>query len=357
MNIVKKRFISLIIGILLLVIALWMNGFNLLRAILCILSIITLTYSFQLERENKKVFMPLLIIFFSLFVIALDYLVVSAFKKTPILSYSIVTSNYGTVYNAVGYRVWKCKDETFKVDPLYKLGYFCQKESLSTENINNVLSTIANNFDDYKDTYVKVIGRVSNIVNDTVFYMQMFKEDNGIIRFDETTKLYVEFNYANNNVTSLTPNSIVTVVGKIDHKENNNIYMVDSSFVKESTSSGDVVFGAEENIYCEFDKQLWFQTSDNIFYKSCIEDVNININGNQYNLQNAIKNNLITLQEIENEAKGYQEQSKDKSLIFVYNDFKILVCDPNVSRDVIVGRSSMEFSDGYCNVGNDNRGV
>ena len=357
MNIVKKRFISLILGIILLVVALLMNNLNLVRAILCILSIVILTYSFQLERQNKKVFIPVFVLLFTLFVVALDYLVVGAFKKVPILSYSVVTSKYGTVYNAVGYRVWKCKDDTFKLDPLYKLGYYCQKESLTSENINNVLSTVINNFDDYKDSYVKVIGRVSAVENDTSFYMQMFKEEDGIIKFDNTSKMHVEFNYGTSSVSKLTPNSIVTVIGKIDHKSGNDIYMVDSDFTTESISSGDVLFGAEENIYCEYDKQLWFQTSDNIFYKSCIEDVNLKINGNQYNLQNAIKNNLISLEEIENEANGFQEQTKDKSLLFVYNDFKMMVCDPNVSKDIIIGRTTMDFSDGYCKVSNDNRGV
>ena len=349
MNKVNKRFITLAIGIVLLTVALLMSKFGLLRAILCILSIIILTYSNQLERTNKKVFIPLFIIIFTLFVVALDYLVVGAFKKPPIFTYTIVSSNNGTVYNALGYRVWSCKDNTFKVDPLYKLGYYCDKESMSAENINNVLSTIVNNFNYYEGSYVKVIGRVSGKLNDNSFYMQMFKEEDNTIRFDDTMRLIVQFDYNNKDFASLSVNSIVTVLGKIERNENNNIYMIDSSFTKESVSSGDVIFGAETNIYCEYDKQLWFQTSDNLFYKSCIEDVNLKINDNVYNLQNAIQNNLITLEEIKDDATGYQTQSKDGSRIYKYKDFNMLVCDPTISRDIIIGRLEMDFSDGYCN--------
>ena len=354
MNKVKKRFISMAIGIILLLIALLMNKFGLLRAILCVLSIIILTYSNQLERTNKKVFIPLFVIIFTLFVVALDYLSVITFKKAPIITYSIVSGNSGTVYNALGYRVWSCKDKTFKVDPLYKLGYYCDKEAMSAESINNVLSTIASNFDDYKDSYVKIIGRVSGKVDDNSFYMQMYKEDNNIIRFDDTIRLYVSFDYKNKDISSLSTNSIVTVMGKIDRNENNNIYMIDSTFTKESTSSNDAVFGAETNIYCEYEKQLWFQTSDNIFYKSCIEDVNLKINNNVYNLQNAIQNDLITVEEIMDEASGYQTQSKDGSRIYKFNDFNMMVCDPKTSRDIIIGRVEMDFSDGYCNNTNNN---
>ena len=323
-----------------------------LRAILAILSIISLTYCLQLERNNKKIFITLFVIIFTFFVIGVDYLTVSLFKKTPIITISIVSNDYGKVYNAIGYRVWNCKDDTFKVDPLYKQGYYCQKETMSSENINNVLSTIVNNYDSYKDSYVKIIGRVSKIVDDKTFYMQMFREENNLIKFDETNKLYVEFDYKNNDISGLNQNSIITVVGKIDRKEGNDIYMIDSIFTRENISSGDVLFGAETNIYCEYDKQLWFQTSNNIFYKSCIEDVNLKINDNIYNLQNAIMNNLITLEEIENEALGYQTQNRDYSRMYNFKDFKMLVCDPNVSRDIIIGRSEMDFSDGYCNVNN-----
>ena len=352
MNKVKKRFISMAIGIVLLLIALFMNKYGLLRTLLCILSIIILTYSNQIERTNKKVFIPIFIILFTLFVIALDYLAVRAFKKVPIFAYSIVSTSRGTVYNAVGYRVWTCTDNTFKVDPLYKLGYYCEKEAMNAENINNVLSTVVNNFSSYEGTYVKIIGRVSGITDDNSFYMQMFKEEDNVIKFDNTIKLNVEFDYKNKDISSLAVNSIVTVLGKIDRIENNNIFMIDSEFTKESASSGDVIFGAETNIYCEYDKQLWFQTSDSIFYKSCIEDVNLKINNNVYNLQNAIQNNLITLDEIKDEADGYQTQSKDGARIYKYKDFSMLVCDPNVSRDIIIGKVEMDFSDGYCNVSN-----
>lgn len=352
MSKVNKRFITMAIGVILLVVALLMSKFGLLRAILCILSIIILTYSNQIERTNKKVFIPLFVIIFSLFVVALDYLVVGAFKKPPILAYSIVSTNSGTVYNALGYRVWSCKDKTFKVDPLYRQGYYCEKETMNAENINNVISTIVDDFSQYEGTYVKIIGRVSGILDDKTFYMQMFKEDDNIIRFNDTYKLYVEFDYTNKDVSSLAVNSIVTVLGKIDRMQGNDIYMIDSTFTKESTSSGDVVFGAETNIYCEYDKQLWFQTSENIFYKSCIEDVNLKINDNVYNLQNAITNNLITLQEIEDEAMGFKSQSKDNSKIYKFSDFNLMVCDPNISRDVIIGRTEMDFSDGYCSAVN-----
>lgn len=350
MNKVNKRFIAMTIGIILLGIALLMSKFGLLRVILCIVSIIILTYSNQIERTNKKVFIPIFVIIFSFFVIALDYLVVCAFKKAPIFAYSIVTTNYGSVYNAMGYRVWSCKDNTFKVDPLYRQGYYCEKETMNAENINNVLSTIVENFNQFEGTYVKVVGRVSGKVDDNSFYMQMFKEVDGLIRFDDTMRLIVQFDYKNKDVSNLAVNSIVTVLGRIDRNENNNIYMIDSSVTKETVSSGDVIFGAETNIYCEYGKQLWFQTSDNIYYKSCIEDVNLKINDSIYNLQNAIQNNLITLEEIKDDASGYKTQSKDGSRIYKYNDFSIMVCDQNTSRDVIVGRVEMDFTDGYCNI-------
>ena len=358
MSIVAKRFISLLIGVGVLLIALLLPRFNLIRAIFVLISIISLTYSFSLERTNKKVFVSLFVILFFFFVTSLDYLNCVMFKHTPILAYSIVKTENGTVYNALGYRVWSCSNDTFKVDPLYKLGYYCKENTMTSESINNVLTTIYDNFEDYQDSYVSVIGRVKEVVDNKTFYMQMFKDDDGVIKFNEAYNLYVEFNYEYKDLNTLDSNTLVVVLGKISKKEGNNIYMIDAKISKQSSVGSDTLkIEAEKNIYCQYDKELWFETNTNIFYRSCIDDVNITISNNQYNLVNALKNNLITLDELKNESIGYTKQSKDNSIMYNYKDFKILVCDESTSRDIIMGNNELELSYVYCNVSNTQRGV
>ena len=357
MSIIEKRIVSLVFGTLFLVVALILNKFNLLRAILALLSILLITYSMQLERDGKSIFVPLYAIVITFFVIGIDYLNVSMFKNTPIITISIVSNNNGVVYNAIGYRVWKCNNDDVKVDPLYKIGYYCEVDNMSAESINNALPTIMSNFEHYKDNYVKIFGRVSKVEDDTKFIMETYKEIDNTVKYNNEYKLLVNFNYGNSKVTSLKENDIVTVIGKIESKFGNEITMVDSRFKDEVTSQGDVSFDAESNIYCEYDKELWFQTENNIFYKSCINDVNITVDNKQYNLLNAISTSVITLEQIENESLGYETQTKDESVMYKFKDFNILVCDNNYSRDVIVGRTSMSFTDGYCNNIEENRGV
>jgi len=347
MSVVTKRFLSLIIGIILLVIALLMNRFNIIRVVLCLISIILLTYSNQIERNNKKVFIPLFIIFFFFFIISLDYLCVCTLKRTPIFSYSVVKSESGNVYNAFGYRVWYCGDKTFKVDPLYRVGYYCNVKYETSENINNVLSNVINNFEQYEGTYVKIIGRVSKVVDDKTFYMESYIDDNGDIKFDETNKLYVEFNNSSKDVANLVSGSIISVSGKIDRLKDNDVYMIDSSIINENLSDSKIITESD-NGTCEYGKEYWFKTSDNTYYKSCVKEVNMSINNYIYNLEKALQNNLITLDEIKNEANAYITQDKDNSIMYVYDYFKILVCDESNSNDVIIGQSTMEFSDGYC---------
>ena len=357
MSIVKKRIISLILGVIFLGIALILNSFNLVRAILAITSVILITYSMQLERDSKKIFIPLYVIVLTFFVIGVDYLNVAMFKRTPIITLSIVSNEHGTVYNAIGYRVWKCDDEQTKLDPLYKIGYYCEASYMSAESINNVLPLIVSNFEHYKNNYVKIIGRVTKIESDTSFYMYAYSDKDNIVKYNQEYKLVVNFNYADNKISKLQENDIVTVIGKVENKNGNEVFLVDSRIKDEITSQGDVTFDAENNIYCEYDKELWFQTDNNIFYRSCINDVNIRIDNREYNLLNAISNNVITLQQITEESQGYNTQSKDNSIMYVFKDFNILVCDPAYSRDVIVGRTTMSFEDGYCNKVEENRGV
>ncbi len=357
MDIVKKRILTLILGVLFLVIALALNNLNLLRVILAITSIILLTYCLQLERNNKKVFVTLFVIVMTFFVIGLDYLTVSLFKKTPIITISIVSNEYGSVYNGIGYRVWKCNDNSIKVDPLYKIGYYCDVDYMSTESINNVLPAIMNNFEHYKNNYVKIIGRVTKIVDDTQFYMETYTESNEIITYDDKNKLSINFNYTEPKISNLNVDDIITVIGKVQNKNDNEVILVDSRFKDEVTQQGDVSLKVESNINCEYDKEYWFQAGDNNYYKSCVNSVNITIDNRNYNLSIALSNNVITLDQIKNESLGYEKQAKDNSIMYKYKDFNILVCDPSNSKDIIVGRTTMSFNDGYCSNVEENRGV
>ena len=72
---------------------------------------------------------------------------------------------------------------------------------------------------------------------------------------------------------------------------------------------------------------------------------------------NAIKNKVITIKDLENNASGYLTNSTDASIIYSYENFKVLVCDSSNSKDIIVGRNSMSFSDGYCKNETDNNDV
>ena len=124
--------------------------------------------------------------------------------------------------------------------------------------------------------------------------------------------------------------------------------MIDSKIVKENSETGKLTVESD-NGKCEYAKEYWFATSDNMYYRSCVKDISMKVNGIIYNLESALQNDIISLDEIKNEANAYLTQSKDNSKMYVYDYFKILVCDSSRSKDIIIGQTSMEFSDGYCN--------
>ena len=354
MNSSTKRLLSLIIGLILIIISFALTGMDCLRAILCIIGIILLTYSNSIERKHKKIFIPLFAIIFTCLMISTDYLIVSTLKKTPIFAFNIVKTDEATVYNAMGYRVWKCNGEDkLKVDSLYKLGYYCSITNMNSETINNILPVLITNFDSYKDTYIKVSGKIVEIKDNQVIVMETYSNDDNKLNYDNTSKLIVNFNFPSNSLSKYHINDDITIAGKVESKNINNketnIKLIDSTMITtDDDSSESYEFNVDDNIYCKYDKVLWFETTDNIYYKSCINDLNITLNDNQYNLMNAIKNNTITLKDIVSEASGYLTNSKDSSIIYTYSNFKLLVCDSSNSKDVIVGRTSMNFSDGYC---------
>ena len=354
MNSNNKRLLSLIVGLVLIIISFALTGMDCLRAILCIIGIILLTYSNSIERKHKKVFVPLFAIIFTCLMISTDYLVVCTLKKTPIFAFNIVKTEEATVYNAMGYRVWKCSGEDkLKVDPLYKLGYYCSISNMNSEDINNLLPILINSFDSYKDTYIKVSGKVVEIKDNQTLTLETYTNTDNKNNYDTTSKLIADFNFPNNSLGKYRVNDDIIIAGKVDSKNNSNnitsIKLVDSTLLSDDENNTESYnFNVEDNIYCKYDKEMWFETADNIYYKSCINDLNISLNDKQYNLMNAIKNNTISLKDLESEASGYLTNSKDSSIIYNYNKFKLLVCDSKNSKDIIIGRTSMSFSDGYC---------
>ena len=347
MSTVAKRLTTLFFGTLLIATG-FIIDFDIIRPILVIVGIILLTISNSLERNHKKVFLPLFFIMFLLFMIALDYLVVGAFKKTPIFSYSIVKTSDSTVYNSIGYRVWVCndKDKSFKVDTLYKLGYYCSSYNITAEQIDNILPKLYDNFELYKDAYIKVVGRISNIKNNQEFYMQIY--DNN--KFDDKYTLDVLFNFPSEEISKHYVLDEVTIIGKVESISDNTIKLVDSNFMTQSNLTTDYSsysFDVNSNIYCAYDKELWFQEKDHVFYKSCINSVDIIINKEKY-LSYAIKNDLITLDELKDLAEGFLSNSKDSSKIYIYNNFRLLECNKSNNSDLIIGKTTMSFDDGYC---------
>ena len=359
MSKVSQRLISMFLGIILIVIAFILKS-GLLRAIIAFLGIISLTYSNSIERNNKKIFLPLFAIIFFFFMVALDYLVVGAFKKEPIFTYSIVSTGKNKVYNAIGYRVWVCnsKDKAFKVDTLYKLGYYCSTQDMTSDNINNALPKIINDFDRYKDTYVKITGRLTKIVNETELYMNSYKEVDEQVVYNDYL-LDVNFNMPSLEMTKYTVNDELTIVGKVVSQDNNSVKIIDSNFVTVGSieDNEEYNFDVNTNIYCQYDKELWFEAKGNLYYKSCINSISLNIAGGNYTFEAALKNGVITLEDLKNAADGYLTNSKDNAVIYTFNNFKILECDSNNSKDIIIGRPEMNFDDGYCKIYDEGVGV
>lgn len=347
MSDVSKRLTSLFFGVLFVVFG-FVTKTIILRPILVVLGIILLTISNSIERNNKKIFIPLFFILFSLFIIALDYLIVGAFKKAPIFSYSIVKTADSTVYNAIGYRVWICNDKnnTFKVDNLYKLGYYCSSYNITAENIDNILPKLYNNFELYQDAYIKVTGRISSIISNQELYMQIYDE-----QFDDDYVLDVQFNFSTEEITKHKILDEVTLIGKVASKEGNIIKIVDSNFMTKSDISNSNLsykFDVNSNIYCAYDKELWFKLDNRVYYRSCINSIDINVNNESYDLSFALKNNIVSLDDLKDLSEGFLTNSKDESKIYIYNSFKILECNNSVNSEIILGKSSMSFDDGYC---------
>lgn len=353
----KKSMIKLIIGLILIISAYFLNNLTILRQIMIIVGIIFISIVLTATREKKKLFFVIYIFILTSISLMSDYLVCKYFIKQPIFAYNIIKNDKVRVDNAFGYRVWQCLDTgKIIVDPLYKLGYFCNSDDIKEESINNVMSDLDNNYESYFNNFIKVKGRITKKVSATELELNSYTEENDVIKYDGNKVLKVMFNTVNKDIDNYLNNDEIILVGRIDNKyQSNNIsyvVMVDSAIILNNYEVFSVNVVKKNN--CEADKEYYFGYGDYTFYKSCINSINI-IGNESRELNYVMRTGKITLDSLLSKAYEVDSQSIDNSKLYLYNDYRIVVCD---NKDVIIGTEKLEINS-YCHsyIDNEEKGV
>jgi hypothetical protein len=332
------------LGIALIVVALAINVYNVVRLILAIVGYLCLVLSIILNKDNKlyyKILSPILLLFI---VYCIDYSLFMFLHKVPALIYEIKSSDTMSTYNSLTYRIYSCDGKLIH-DKFYKNRYQCDENDLKAIDINDFLQTPKENYKNYKGKFIKLTGKISKIQGSSILELKKYVVDasntlNGYVVFNDAYVVKTEFD----NEVNLTNQRIydeVSVIGKVDTlvKENGEyvINLTDSVFIPSSIYK---TFTVETKKNSDDSKSL---LSDN-YYMTGLDHFYIKYNDkNIYELKYALLDKRVTLKDfIDVDLNTITENT-----LFEKDNYNILVC---ANKEVLFGSKKLKKDNINCPV-------
>lgn len=362
----KKSFliIYILIAAIILAIALLAPINNIIRLILSIVALIVLSIRKHKLLDKKRKYTPLYTLVYLIALILLDSICVVTFSKTPIFAINIIHNNDIKVYNAIGYKVWQCdtnKPNDLIVEPFYKKGYKCSVEEIENVSINELITSLNNNYEEYRNTFVKVTGKISKKDGQNYIEMQSYTESddniNGYVTFQEAITLAIIFDDYDQKLDVYDIYDEITVIGKIKNMETKEdkriIYMYESTLASD-IELDEYTITASSNKKINGDKQLIYTTKDSNVYTYGIENIIVKFKDNlEYELPSVLSSKKLEINEIIKDATEIiidEKNQENKSKLYKFKTYNIVVCDQEKSKDIIITSPKLKLNDIKCTI-------
>lgn len=359
-KVINISLIVLFISIILITTSIFITKSTPLKPILWVIAIIILSLNLGVKNKFKKASTLLFFILFLAISIVADGIVVYTFKKVPVFSYNIISTENTRVYHSIGMRVWQCNKNNYKqliVDPFYKNGYMCNAEDITAIDSNSFLNAVVGNYDEYRNKYVKIRGKISKKSGQNLIEMKPYTSTdnsiNGYINFADNITLRIIFNNPEAALDDYDVYDEITVVGIIKNIENNSskyvIYMYDSKVVS-TINLNEYAITITSSKKCLVEPILIHSNDQHDIYTYCIEDAIVSYPDHKYELPQALSSNKISIEDIYSNSDEIEENPDTKDKIYRFEDFSVLVCNESQSRDIYIANQDLKFGDITCKV-------
>lgn len=355
----KLNIPMLIISLVIILISIILNEEGVIRSLLWIISILIITINIVTTyklRLHHSIIIFILLFFLS---IMLDGIIVFTFKRIPVFTYNIISTEKTTVYNSIGLRVWQCDKNDFnkvKVDLFYNKGYQCDAEDIAVIDSNSFLNSVVENYSDYKNSYVKINGKISKKTGQNYIEMQPYEKTevtlNGYVNFANNITLRIIFNESSEDLDNYDVYDEITTVGIIKNLEQESgnyvIYMYDSKVVS-TINLNDYTVIANPSKKCETEKNIIYSNEQTTIYTYCLEDLIVTYpNDTKYELASVLSSKRISEKNLHEHSLDQEANIGDNSIIYRFDTYSLLVCDKDKSKDIIYGPPKMSFEDVTC---------
>lgn len=354
----KINMILLLISIVLLLLAIFITKSSAVRPFFWILSIILLTANIAISNNFKSVKTITLLLILLIISIIGDGIIVYSLKRIPVFSFNIISTEKTIVYNSIGMRVWQCDKNDYKnliIDPFYESGYMCDAEDITVMDSNSFLNSIVSNHSEYRNKYVKINGKISKKTGQNYIEMRPYSSSditvNGYVEFADNITLRIIFNNGEPALDNYDIYDEITIVGIVKNMENESgkyvIYMYDSKVVS-AINLNEYTVTITSSRKCNTEPKLIHSNDTANIYTYCIDEAIVSYPDNKYELPQALSSNKIKIEDLYNGTNNIDINEDDNSKIYRFEEYSILVCNPEKSKDIIIGKKKMSFKDVEC---------
>ena len=325
----KKSIIFIVLGAILLIIPFCLSSYSILRLILLALGIFLIALSLVFVKK-RNIFLiiitPLILICLSY---AIDTFMFYKFNRIPIFVYEIKSSDSMSTYNSFFYRIFDC-DGNLKLDYGYLSDYVCSDDDLDTIDINTFLSDPTKAYDEYKNKFVKLSGKISKISGEENIELSSFTTTDGSLNG------YVNFNtnyvVRVNVFESLSNYRIydnITVIGRVanmtEEKDVTIINLIDTKLIP-----SDIYDTYSYEIVNNDKKELVSLESTQNYYLYGISSLTVKYTNNDiYELSYLITDARFTLDTIVGNISArniYDDEEVLQARTYELEKFNVMVC-------------------------------
>lgn len=343
----KKIVISfIIIGALFIIIPFFFNTYNILRLISILFGIILITVSLAL-KENKNIYLifiiPLVLIVLTY---SLDIFLYTEFSRLPLYIYEIKSNDQVSTYNSFFYRIYNCNND-FTLDYGYEKRYVCSSNLLEEIDINTFLNNPLESYQNYKNKFVKIYGKISKISGRENMELDAYdvvdNSLNGYVNFNNEYKVSVVLD---EELSSYRIYDYVSVIGRVDTYESGTIVLQDA-------------YTIPSDIYNNFTYELNLRNDPTItnvinnYYLYGITSLNIKYAENAiYELSYLIADGKITIDDIIGNNGGEILRDENNNIAarkYELNDFNVLVCE---NSNYIFANKNLDLNGTTCSLVN-----
>lgn len=342
----KKSVLLKIIGVCLLLVPFGINKYSIVRFISVLLGILILCISLLMFQKKKGIKILLYPILFFIFVYGIDYASIYFLNRIPVLAYQNVSSNTFSTYDSLIYRIYNCNDKQI-LDTFYKENYVCD-DALEPIEINAFLNNDTNNYQKYHSKFITVKGKISEVFGNDYILLQSYEQQEnnlvGQLTFNKNSGLKIINNHNNlkfYNYYEIYDNVLVT--GKVVKKENNTIIMQDAK-IEVINNFEDFSVQTIEDKTCKNTTKKLTSVGKYNYYSQCLDKIYVNFGEDTiYDIILALETQKLTFDKW---TKDIQKEEKEEQELYHFDNYNLLNCKN--SNTILIGNKKLKLSSSFC---------